>query len=112
MGIDVHNDLFICNPNRQYNTKLMTNYIIAGNAGEYMDYVKGKNPDDYRYVISPQLIVNTLNPHGKFIGSFRNRSDLKEIISAIVNNTDKLIHPDSEFGKLVIEIMGNRKALL
>jgi hypothetical protein len=38
--------------------------------------------------------------------------DLKEIISAIVNNTDKLIHPDSEFGKLVIEIMGNRKALL
>ena len=87
----------------------MTNYIIAGNAGEYMDYVKGKNPDDYRYVISPQLIVRTLNPHGKFIGSFRNREDLKEIISAIVNNTDKLIHPDSEFGKLIVELFEVRK---
>ena len=93
----------------------MTQYIIAGNAQEYMDYVeylhyvKDKSPDDYRYVTSPELIVRTLNPHGKFIGSFRNRVDLKEIISTIVYNTDRIIDPDSEFGKLIVEVYGKGK---
>jgi hypothetical protein len=87
----------------------MTNYIIAGNAQEYMDYVKGKNPDDYRYVTSPQLIVRTLNPHGKFIGSFRKRKDLRQIVSTIKFNTDKTIDPDSELGKLIVELFEMRK---
>jgi len=106
---NVHNIITGCDNTRECNTKLMTQYIIAGNAKEYMDYVKGKNPDDYRYVTSPQLIVRTLNPHGKFIGSFRKRKDLRQIVSTIKFNTDKKIDPDSELGKLIVELFEVRK---
>jgi hypothetical protein len=63
-----------------------TIYIVAGNHGEYLDYVNRKHAEDidnylkkYIYVKDRYALMGAVNISGFFIGTFRNRKDIEDI---------------------------------
>lgn len=82
------------------------NYIIAGNADEYADYIRGKNPQEYRYVHTPDLLLGTKNVTGKFIGSYRDRVDLKLILNRLMS-ANRTIPENTPLYNLIIEVFGD-----
>lgn len=59
--------------------------VIAGNFRQYVDYKNSKpNPEDYRYVSKPDTIRGIRDPHGVFIGTWRSREDIKEILQVLI----------------------------
>jgi hypothetical protein len=66
-------------------------FIVAGNHSEYKDWVfknRSRFPDnnlnDFIYVHSLIVLRGYANPHGFFIGTFRSRVDLYDIVQTII----------------------------
>jgi len=66
-------------------------FIVAGNHSEYKDWLsqnRSRFPDnnisDFIYVQSSIVLRGYANPHGFFIGTFRYRADLHEIVQTII----------------------------
>lgn len=65
--------------------------VIAGNHDEYQHYVRRRiaadptklTTRDFAYVYGEDVFRGRSEVHGVFIGSFRNRKDLKEIVFMI-----------------------------
>jgi len=78
-------------------------YIVAGTMEEYWNWIRANNldPMKHKYVSGVDILRGISNPHGRFIGSFRQRTDLKGIIMqiAISNTTGHTI----EFKNLIME---------
>ena len=88
----------------------MTNkiFIVAGNRNEFNEYIRKDaaeryNSDtsaslsDYVFVSGSDNLRGYQNPRGKFIGSYKTRSDLLEIVEVIAMcNAD----PPSKFNEL------------
>lgn len=60
-------------------------YIVAGTLAEYRDWLQTNNlnPGDHKFVSGVDCLRGISNPHGRFIGSFRQRTDLRDIITQI-----------------------------
>ena len=69
-------------------------YVIAGNTQEFLFYraekfnslkdtVEGININDFVNVSSCNVLRGVTNPHGVFIGTWRNRLDINDILSTI-----------------------------
>ena len=81
-------------------------FIIAGNTLEYQNWLRKQITTDtrqYLYVYSPEVIRGTRDPHGKFIGTYRDRVDIKLIVNALLVSIDRvdINHP---VHKLAVEI--------
>ena len=66
-------------------------FIVAGNHSEYKDWVfknRSRFPDnnisDFIYVQSSIVLRGYANPHGFFVGTFRSRADLHDIVQTII----------------------------
>lgn len=61
-------------------------YIIAGNKTEYDLYIKtkGYDPNEYVYLDDPDMLIGSHNIHGFYVGSWRDRDDIKEIKERII----------------------------
>lgn len=58
-------------------------WVIAGSQAEYADYVIAKKSNTtfkYVYVADVMYLRGTVNPHGVFIGTWKNRADILDII--------------------------------
>lgn len=67
----------------------MKQYIIAGKYEEYLNWLKtSKFSSNAVCVSTPAVLNGTQNPHGFFIGSWRNRDDLEEIFMQLLTRTD------------------------
>lgn len=69
-------------------------YVIAGNTQEFLHYradkwtslkdtVDGININDFVNVSSCNVLRGVTNPHGVFIGSWRNRLDINEVLNTL-----------------------------
>ncbi len=72
-------------------------WVVAGNRNEFDSYVRNKplNGDKkYHYVQSAEYLRGVRNPHGVFIGSWKHRDDIIQILDQLIistsDNTDKL----------------------
>jgi hypothetical protein len=80
-------------------------YVIAGNHNEAYAWINRKIAErisqgetlnkigDYVYVDSPNRLRGLANPSGVFIGTWRDRPDILEIVECLVhhsNNSDRL----------------------
>ena len=67
-------------------------FIICGNHQEYQEFVNKKLSSltesfritDFVYVSSPKAFVGHSNPHGWFIGTWRERQDMSQIFSILL----------------------------
>ena len=70
----------------------MKTFVIAGNWNEFTNYTRDKVLDKhYVYVSCPETLRGHQDIHGVFIGTWRERKDIVEILDAILtrtNNTD------------------------
>lgn len=72
-------------------------YVIAGNEPEAYEYINRKlqerisngdtKIDDYKYVHDALVLRGIENPHGVFIGTWRQRKDIKDIVSVLMTST-------------------------
>jgi hypothetical protein len=72
-------------------------YVIAGNFEQYRAFVKKKTAEaldqkleysSHNYVSSPEVFRGMRNPKGYFIGSWRQRNDIREILNQLLICTD------------------------
>lgn len=77
-------------------------YVISGNKQEYDVFVRkyGLNPTDHRYVFDPMTVRGTVDPHGFFVGTWRQRLDIHEIIETMWLC---IRTPNPEFDKVLAE---------
>ena len=72
----------------------MKQYIICGDSREYFDYLKrtNKGPRTHVYLHDVTQIRGLSQVHGVFVGSWRERPDINDIVWAIrvINNVDPL----------------------
>ena len=68
----------------------MKNFIIAGNYDQYKDWLRKKilSPSTHVCVSSPAVLRGVQNPHGWFIGTWRDRDDMEEIFEVLLRSTD------------------------
>jgi hypothetical protein len=85
-------------------------FIVAGNHSEYKDWVfknRSRFPDnnlnDFIYVHSLIVLRGYANPHGFFIGTFRYRADLHEIVQTIIMCSHNMSNQDKT--KLIDSIL-------
>ena len=76
-------------------------FVIAGNSSQAIKWMKGNNQkrwdngdtsatlSDYVIVENPTIMRGHRNPHGVFIGTWKDRSDIKDIIMALLMATDE-----------------------
>lgn len=87
-------------------------YVIAGTEPQAYEWINrkleerirnGEFPnqiDEYKYVHSPIVLRGIQDPHGIFIGTWRDRKDLKEIVEVLLyasygkNQTIKKLYED------------------
>lgn len=63
-------------------------FVIAGTHDEFKYYVRDKVLDKhYVYVSSPDTLRGHQDVHGVFIGTWRERSDIVEILDAVITRT-------------------------
>lgn len=65
-------------------------WVVSGTEGQFYDYIKDKplNSDKkYFYVYSPDTLRGFVNPHGVFVGTWRNRLDIHDIIHQLIIST-------------------------
>ena len=72
-------------------------YVIAGNEPEAYEYINRKlqerisngdtKIDDYKYVHDALVLRGIENPHGVFIGTWRQRKDIRDIVSILMTST-------------------------
>ncbi len=72
-------------------TKIDKYFIISGNHAEYRTWVNknhifylDNNLHDFIFVHSSIVFRGYANPHGSFIGTFRSRADLHDIVQTII----------------------------
>lgn len=61
-------------------------FVISGNHEQFADYVRDKplnGNKKYVYVADVIYLRGIVNPHGVFIGTWRNRADILEIIDQL-----------------------------
>ena len=64
-------------------------YVIAGNYNEYLEYTKNhlvKYPNENRrllFVLDQETFRGTENPEGIFIGSWRDRLDIEQVLHVL-----------------------------
>lgn len=60
-------------------------FVIAGNMGEFYDYAnKPAVPDqELVYVDKPSVLHHNDKPHGVFIGTWKSRTDILDILNAL-----------------------------
>ena len=65
----------------------MRNIIIAGNYQEAKDWRmrNNKKPDEWLYLSNPKTIVGLSEVHGVFIGTWKERDDIEEILDAMAS---------------------------
>jgi hypothetical protein len=85
---------------------MIPQFIIAGNANEYQNWLRKQIVTDtrqYLYVHTPEVIRGIRDPHGKFIGTYKNRPDIKLIVNLLILSIDRvdINHP---VHKLAVEI--------
>ena len=69
----------------------MKHFIICGNHNEFKEFVNKKLSSltesfrftDFVYVTGPEIFKGYSNPHGWFIGTWRERSDMREILDVL-----------------------------
>lgn len=56
-------------------------YVVAGNHIQYKMWLhqKGFDPHEYVYVSSVDRLLGVSNPHGFFVGTYTERTDIDEI---------------------------------
>lgn len=71
-------------------------FVIAGNEPEAYEYINRKleerirngdsvsKIDDYKYVHSESVLRGVNDPKGVFIGSWKNRPDIKDIVQTLM----------------------------
>ena len=75
---------------------MQTIYVIAGNRNEYQEYSRSDRRDylkTYYYVRDVDSLRGVRNPDGVFIGSFKNRPDIKELLAymlVVMDNPNKI----------------------
>lgn len=73
----------------------MKTFVIAGNWDQFSYYIRDKVLDKhYVYVSCPETLRGHQDIHGVFIGTWRERKDIVEILDAILTrttNTDVII---------------------
>ena len=63
-------------------------FVIAGTFGEFSYYIRDKVLDKhYVYVTGPETLYGHKDVHGVFIGSWRKRKEIVEILDAILTRT-------------------------
>lgn len=84
----------------------MKQYVIAGHVSEYTTWLKRKkySSNEFVYVGSIKHLQGVIEPHGFFIGSWYNRSDISEIITELSVRS----FPNKELDK-VLDIYGKIK---
>ena len=72
-------------------TKIEKYFIVSGNHTEYRNWVNknhifypDNNISDFIYVHSLIVLRGYANPHGFFVGTFRSRADLYDIVQTII----------------------------
>jgi hypothetical protein len=85
-------------------------FIVAGNHAEYKNWFwknRSRFPDnnisDFIYVQSSIVLRGYANPHGFFIGTFRYRADLHEIVQTIIMCSHNMSNQDKT--KLIDSIL-------
>lgn len=67
-------------------------WVIAGNHDQYQQYVNRKSKEidgvKFSYVSRPETLRGFVNPHGVFIGSWRSRDDILEILEMLLVSTN------------------------
>ena len=69
----------------------MKHFIIAGNHQQFKEFVNKKLSSltesfrftDFVYVSGPEIFKGYSNPHGWFIGTWRERPDIREILETM-----------------------------
>lgn len=60
-------------------------YVVAGTYDQYVNYARTKTDDVfYIYVSGPDMLRGLRDPHGVFIGSWIDRSDIRDIIEHLM----------------------------
>jgi len=74
-------------------------YVIAGTETQAYNWINSKleerirngefpnQIDEYKYVHSANVLRGIKNPHGIFVGTWRERKDIKEIVEALLYST-------------------------
>lgn len=59
--------------------------VVAGTHQEFENYKRQNQfTSHYRYVASPDMVRGLRDPHGVFIGSFRQRKDIIQIVDNLI----------------------------
>jgi len=78
-------------------------FVIAGNIQQYNYYIKAKGFDKlYVYVSSPDTLRGHQDVHGVFIGTWRERKDIVDILDTLIirtSSTDVIKDMYKEIGK-------------
>jgi hypothetical protein len=63
----------------------MKQYVVCGDSRQYFDYLRrnNKDPRTHVYLHDAQQLLGLSEVHGVFVGSYRERPDIEEIIRAI-----------------------------
>lgn len=63
-------------------------FVIAGNLQQYNYYISAKSFDKlYVYVSSPETLRGHQDIHGVFIGTWRERKDIADILDTLITRT-------------------------
>ena len=66
-------------------------FVIAGNQDEYKNYIRDKAGDNhYVYVSNPETLIGFRDIHGVFIGTWRDRSDIIQILDTLITRTNNI----------------------
>ncbi|CAB5220914.1 hypothetical protein UFOVP240_54 [uncultured Caudovirales phage] len=67
----------------------MKTFVIAGNWNEFTYYTRDKilNGTSYVYVSSPDTLRGHQDIHGMFIGTWRERKDIADILDTLITRT-------------------------
>ena len=72
-------------------------FIVAGTLAEFRTWVQLNRGRfayntlyDFIYVDRPMVFLGHTNPHGFFVGTFRQRPDLFEIVQTIITNSSAM----------------------
>lgn len=83
-------------------------YVIAGNKKEYDDFIRKYelNINEHKYVYDAITVRGTSNPQGYFVGSWRDRDDISDILETmwLCMRTE-----NKEFDKVLAEFRSHKR---
>jgi hypothetical protein len=87
---------------------MLMKYVIAGNKREYDVFIHTYKlkPEDHRYVFDPITVRGTVDPHGYFVGTWRDRDDIAEIVETMWLC---IRTPNPEFDKILTEFRSHKR---